>query len=404
MQRGRIARASLLVATAFAWMVAGSAAAHAQTIPTNSVVTQGAMSAMLDTLRSHKHLDVQTAPASGGSEGVPPPISDSDQTKAAFLLPAIDYQAKIGTNFATGPTGSIRHALQGSVDGGVIIRLEPRTRIALAYYQLSTNEIGVDQGTIPIEIQGQGVLTQENLQAFQPDPSNKLEVYVFAVERLFTIKNDPLVATFAYDSQDSLTFGARNPVLSYLDGNVQNLFIRTEQHYNLIISEPFVLNDQKLFVLFNEQLQQLVHTTGFNAAPNRPQFLYSAFFQYDINEKTSFFFEPAHNVVYFPTDRYQQHETIFLYGLTYKLRKPFFFQASVTMVTPTNPDFDGTGRIGITRVTIACPPNPGGAPGISPACAQNLQSQVTTPTFGGTKVETINLSLGIGTPPVFIPF
>jgi len=95
----------------------------------------------------------------------------------------------------------------------VIVKLEPRTRIATQYYQVVYNGIGDDQGTIPIEVQGKPgvVLTQANLAAFQPDPSSKVEIYVFSLQRLFTIHNSPLVVAFAYDSQTSFVFGLADP-------------------------------------------------------------------------------------------------------------------------------------------------------------------------------------------------
>ena len=353
--------------------------------------------ALGDELRS-KH-DAQAARSElaaspNGTETPPPEVTQSEGEVIGFPK-GFTYAFDESISYAWGDTGEARNELPGSFDAQLTARIEPRTNAFFQYYQIQPQIEGIDYGSAPVYAPGankpSGYLP---LSLLDLGVSSKIDVFVAGFQRLFFVGGaainggHPIIFAPTYAAvKGDIGGGELNTQLQYNNGSVMRVITRAFEQYaaNLVI--PLSLTP-KLYVLYFATAERLVAPEGFNQS-NRTQFEQQGLVEYNPNPQTTFYFNPSKAMTYFPTDRYPVSTGNFVYGVVHRLRKPnkynwfpLYLQGEVITSNPDNPDFNA---YGVARLTVV--PNVG-----------------ILPTTSGNKFTTVQLSLGVGTPPQIVPY
>jgi hypothetical protein len=388
---------SLSIALA-GFLCAAFGTAVAQTAPyTNLGLAQMTSTALANELRS-KH-DAQAARnelAAGPSAGeTPPPEVTESEGEVIGFPKGFTYAFDESISYPWGDTGEARNELPGGFDAQLTARIEPRTNVFFQYYQIQPQIEGIDYGSAPVYAPGankpSGYLP---LSLLDLGVSSKIDVFVAGFQRLFFVGGaainggHPIIFAPTYAAvKGDIGGGALNTQLQYNNGSVMRVVTRAFEQYaaNLVI--PISLTP-KLYVLYFATAEALVAPEGFNQS-NRVQFEQQGLIEYNPNPQTTLFINPSKAMTYFPTDRYPVSTGNFVYGFVHRLRKPnkynwfpLYLQGEVITSNPDNPDFNA---YGVARLTVV--PNVG-----------------ILPTISGNKFTTVQLSIGVGTPPQIVPY
>jgi hypothetical protein len=393
-------RLGSLVLTLVGFLFAASGTARAQTAPymslglaqTTSTALAGALRSRRDAQQSAK--DYLAANAPNASDTPPPPVTESEGEVIGFPK-GITYAFDESISYEYGDTGEPRNGLPGGFDANFVARLEPRTNIFAQYYQLQPQILGVDNGVAPVFAPG-ATKSSGNLplDLLGFGVSSKIDVFVAGLQRLFFVGGPaidgghPIVFAPAYAAvKGDIGGGHLNDQEQFNDGVAMRVTQRTFESYLANLAIPFSLTE-KLYVVYIATGEVLVGPRGFNLT-NHVQFEQQGLIQYNPNDQTTIFFNPSRAITYFPTDAYPVSTANFVYGITHRLRHvnkhnwfPLYIQGEVITSNPDNPIYNS---LGVARLTVV--PNRG-----------------ILPTIGGNKFTTVQLSLGVGTPPMIIPY
>jgi hypothetical protein len=385
-----------MFAFATAFCIAGGTAS-AQVAPYMNFGLATQTSTALDAALKSKH-DAQAAraylaAAPSAEDTPPPPVSESEGEVIGFPK-GITYAFDITSSFPYGDVGEQRNQLPGGIDASITARIEPRTNVFAQYFQLQPQILHIDNGETPVYIQGTpGSTGLLPLAQLNEGVSTKIDAFIGGFQRLFFVggaainSGHPIVFAPVYAAvKADIGGGDLNFQEQYNGGQAMYVEQRVFQEYvaNLVI--PLSITE-KLNVLYYASPEILVHPSGFEQT-NHVQYEQQLLVEYNPNKQTTIFFNPSHSLTYFPTDLYPVSTTSFVYGVTHRFRRPSkaliqpYLQAEVITSNPNNP-IDNA--LGVARVTIV--PNIG-----------------ALPTIGGNKFTTVQLSLGIGTPPQVVPY
>lgn len=287
-------------------------------------------------------------------------------------MPRVNYTLSVASAVPFGNQNYDLGWLRGTVQGQIGYRLDNLTKIQASFFQMPSALVGLN-GTAPFYIKG----VTRAIRTVQLRPTNPAAVYrigSITLSRTFFIHKQPFVLTpgylFSYDEyDDSLTVND--------SGAPATVKARTFEDEFLALSTPLV-RTPKLLVLATAQVQRLVHTAGLNVT-NNPQFQDVLYAEYFANRHTSFFGQASSANTYNETDPYPEHDFAYSYGINYRLRKPFFVQALVSTINPTNYPTNG-----VANLTCLDPP----------------RCSVVVPTIGSYKTSAAIFAIGIGDPMV----
>ncbi len=392
---------TLLVNLSFLFAVRSGACAQAD--PAVGLGFARATSTVLqDELRS-RHAAAHTAVAASetapnSQDTPPPPVTDRDAQVIGFPR-GITYGFDETISFPYGDTGEQRNQLPGGFDASLTLRIEPRTNVFVQYYQLQAQILGVNSGSTPIyNAGGSKPLGYLPLSTLNYGVSSKINVFVAGLQRVFFVGGaainggHPIVFAPVYDAvRGFIGGGDLNTQLQYQNGHIHLVNQRSFEQYAANLAIPFTLTE-KVTMIYIATGEILVNTNGFNET-NHPQFEQQALIEYSPVPVTTFFINPSRALTYFPTDAYPVSTSNFVYGLVHRLRAvdphnrfPLYIQGEVISSNPDNPVYNS---LGVARITIV--PLKGGSVGI-------------LPTVGGNKFTTVQLSIGVGTPPLIVPY
>jgi hypothetical protein len=370
--------------------------ASAQVAPfTGFGLAQTTSTALTEALKS-KH-DAQKArnflaAAPSAEDTPPPPVSDSEGEVIGFPK-GITYAAEITSSFPYGDTGETRNRLPGGVNGTMVARLEPRTNAFFEYFQLQPQIEGINNGSAPVYSLAGPTGSRVPASILNQEVASKIDAFVIGLQRLFFVGGEaingghPVVFAPTYTAvKGDIGGGDLNFQVQYNNGKVMRVQQRVFQQWEANLAIPLSLTE-KLTVLYIATGEILVHPDGFNET-NHPQFEQQLLVEYTPNKQTTIFVNPSKALTYFPTDTYPVSTANFVYGINHKFGKPNkarlqpYIQGEVIESNPDNPILNQNGIAKITAV-----------PGVG-----------LLPAIGGNKFTTVQLSFGLGTPPVIIPY
>lgn len=323
-------------------------------------------------------------------------------------LPGDRFEYMVDFSMAT-PYGDIgTYGKQGWLMGGMDAMLGYKfnwsTKFVASMFQLQHWPYGFNSGTPPVYLAGfqnpVGCADLSGGNKCGPGAGRNINVRtkdtfgVFMLQKMILLKSDKIPGPGAIPIVVSPTYVARggqigfspnnNDVVPFTynlpDGPVENIPVRTAQYYAVAITLPF-LKTPKMFGTFTIAPQWLVHTAGANVGNSMqlPQVLY---LEYTPVHGTTFFFEPQSARDYLPTDPYPEHLIAYFLGVSQRLTKYAFVQATLNSGGPTNLGADGV--VGIKCLTVQ--------QALNNACGLAI---------GGLRATQLQLQFGIGSPSVF---
>ena len=333
-----------------------------------------------------------------------PPVSQQPVGPVIGLPQGFTYSADLSMAYPFGDIGSYGKQgwLMGGGDLSAAYGFNWSTRLVVSMFQLQHWPYGFNTGTAPVYLAGfrnpVGCADLTNGNACGPGAGRNINVRtkdtfgVFMLEKLFVVKSNKLPGPLPFViSPTYVTRGGEigfapgnNDVVPFTynlpDGPVENIPVRTAQYYAIALTLPF-LKTPKMFGTFTIAPSWLVHTAGANGGNSMqlPQVLY---LEYTPTKTTTFFFEPQSPRDYLPTDPYPEHLFAYFLGVSQRLTKYAFVQATLNAGNTTN-----MGQFGITGVKC-----------LTVQQAINNQCGLA---IGGLKATQLQLQFGIGSPNVF---
>ncbi len=333
-----------------------------------------------------------------------PPVSQQPVGPVIGLPQGFTYSADLSMAYPFGDIGSYGKQgwLMGGGDLSAAYGFNWSTRLVVSMFQLQHWPYGFNTGTAPVYLAGfrnpVGCADLTNGNACGPGAGRNINVRtkdtfgVFMLEKLFVVKSNKLPGPLPFViSPTYVTRGGEigfapgnNDVVPFTynlpDGPVENIPVRTAQYYAIALTLPF-LKTPKMFGTFTIAPSWLVHTAGANGGNSMqlPQVLY---LEYTPTKTTTFFFEPQSPRDYLPTDPYPEHLFAYFLGVSQRLTKYAFVQATLNSGNTTN-----MGQFGITGVKC-----------LTVQQAINNQCGLA---IGGLKATQLQLQFGIGSPNVF---
>ncbi len=333
-----------------------------------------------------------------------PPVSQQPVGPVIGLPQGFTYSADLSMAYPFGDIGSYGKQgwLMGGGDLSAAYGFNWSTRLVVSMFQLQHWPYGFNTGTAPVYLAGfrnpVGCADLTNGNACGPGAGRNINVRtkdtfgVFMLEKLFVVKSNKLPGPLPFViSPTYVTRGGEigfapgnNDVVPFTynlpDGPVVNIPVRTAQYYAVALTLPF-LKTPKMFGTFTIAPSWLVHTAGANGGNSMqlPQVLY---LEYTPTKTTTFFFEPQSPRDYLPTDPYPEHLFAYFLGVSQRLTKYAFVQATLNSGNTTN-----MGQFGITGVKC-----------LTVQQAINNQCGLA---IGGLKATQLQLQFGIGSPNVF---
>jgi len=333
-----------------------------------------------------------------------PPVSQQPVGPVIGLPQGFTYSADLSMAYPFGDIGSYGKQgwLMGGGDLSAAYGFNWSTRLVVSMFQLQHWPYGFNTGTAPVYLAGfrnpVGCADLTNGNACGPGAGRNINVRtkdtfgVFMLEKLFVVKSNKLPGPLPFViSPTYVTRGGEigfapgnNDVVPFTynlpDGPVVNIPVRTAQYYAVALTLPF-LKTPKMFGTFTIAPSWLVHTAGANGGNSMqlPQVLY---LEYTPTKSTTFFFEPQSPRDYLPTDPYPEHLFAYFLGVSQRLTKYAFVQATLNSGNTTN-----MGQFGITGVKC-----------LTVQQAINNQCGLA---IGGLKATQLQLQFGIGSPNVF---
>jgi len=391
-------RLGSLVLTLVGFLAAACGAASAQVAPymsfglsqTTSAALAGALRSRHDAQDAQHYLAAASAPS--GEETPPPPVTESMGETIGFPK-GFTYNFDETISYPYGDTGEVRNQLPGGFDINFLARVEPRTNVFVQYYQIQPQILGVNNGTTPV-FSSTGVRAGTlPLSVLNYSVSSKIDAFIVGLQRLFFVGGSaingghPIVFAPIYAAvKGDIGGGILNSQTQFNNGQIQRVTQRIFEQYAANLAIPFSLTP-KLYVLYIATGEALVNRQGFNQT-NHVQYEQQALIEYNPNPQTTIFLNPSKAITYFPTDTYPVSTGNFVYGITHRFRHvnkynwfPVFIQGEVITSNPDNPIYNA---LGVARVTVA--------------------RGALLPTVGGNKFTTVQLSIGLGTPPEIIPY
>ena len=333
-----------------------------------------------------------------------PPVSQQPVGPVIGLPQGFTYSADLSMAYPFGNIGNYGKQgwLMGGGDLSAAYGFNWSTRLVVSMFQLQHWPYGFNTGTAPVYLAGfrnpVGCADLTNGNACGPGAGRNINVRtkdtfgVFMLEKLFVVKSNKLPGPLPFViSPTYVTRGGQigfapgnNDVVPFTynlpDGPVVNIPVRTAQYYAVALTLPF-LKTPKMFGTFTIAPSWLVHTAGANSGNSMqlPQVLY---LEYTPTKSTTFFFEPQSPRDYLPTDPYPEHLFAYFLGVSQRLTKYAFVQATLNAGNTTN-----MGQFGITGVKC-----------LTVQQAINNQCGLA---IGGLKATQLQLQFGIGSPNVF---
>ncbi len=333
-----------------------------------------------------------------------PPVSQQPVGPVIGLPQGFSYSADLSMAYPWGDIGSYGKQgwLMGGGDLSAAYGFNWSTRVVVSMFQLQHWPYGFNTGTAPVYLAGfrnpVGCADLTNGNACGPGAGRNINVRtkdtfgVFMLEKLFVVKSNKLPGPLPFViSPTYVTRGGQigfapgnNDVVPFTynlpDGPVENIPVRTAQYYAIALTLPF-LKTPKMFGTFTIAPSWLVHTAGANGGNSMqlPQVLY---LEYTPTKTTTFFFEPQSPRDYLPTDPYPEHLFAYFLGVSQRLTKYAFVQATLNSGNTTN-----MGQFGIT--------------GIKCLTVQQAINNQCGLAIGGLKATQLQLQFGIGSPNVF---
>ncbi len=332
----------------------------------------------------------------------PAPITDADAQKPGFHTDPIIYSADIATNLAGGATNSARN-LPGTFDASLIYTFARTTRVAAYYYQYSAYPLGNDD-EIPVVFQGTKTpIAYVNGEQKGIAADTHLRFQVYSVQQMFTIggRHHPLIFAPFYGNVRSTVGGVDDTQTIFANNRIETVHLRSYERYGAALVIP-LFYDINYLVSYSGDVTANVNTNGANLT-NHLQYEQSLNAQYKPSDDVTLFANAAINVQYFPTDSYPYHSPTFHYGIAKSIKAPFFIEAEISTTGPQNPNYGGTGRIGIPKLVVPCASTAaGGAPTFT--CVAEAANGVAVPFLGAQRATTFSFILGIGAHPLVQPF
>jgi hypothetical protein len=343
-------------------------------------------------------------PKSDSTVAQAPPVSQQRVGPEIGLPQGFTYTADLSMAYPWGNIGSYGKQgwLMGGGDLSAAYGFNWSTRVVASMFQLQHWPYGFNSGLAPVYLQGfrnpVGCADLSGGNACGPGTGRNINVRtkdtfgVFMLEKLFVVKSDKLPGPLPFVI--SPTYVARSGQIGFAPGNndvvpftynlpdgpVVNIPVRTAQYYAVALTLPF-LKTPKMFGTFTVAPQWLVHTAGANSG-NSMQFPQVLYLEYTPTKTTTFFVEPQSARDYLPTDPYPEHLIAYFLGVSQRLTKYAFVQATLNSGNPTNLGPDGVTGIKCLTVQQA----------INNACGLAI---------GGLKATQLQLQFGIGSPNVF---
>jgi hypothetical protein len=355
--------------------------------------TSAALTAALRSKHDAQEARKLLAAAPAADETPPPPITDAQGEVIGFPK-GITYGFDISSSYEYGDTGEPRNGLPGGFDATITARLEPRTNIFFQYFQLDAQILNIDNGEAPVYAAGvPGSSGELPLADLNEGVSTKVDAMIVGLQRLFFVGGaainggHPIVFAPTYAAvKADIGGGDLNFQEQYNANEALVVQQRVFQEYVANLAIPLSITEKLPVILFISP-EVLVHPQGFNQS-NHVQVEEMLLAEYNPNKNTTIYFNPSHAYTYFPTDTYPVSTTSFVYGVTHRFGKPNklraqpFVQGEVITSNPNNPT---NNALGVARVTAD--------PGVG-----------ILPMIGGNKFTTVQLSVGLGTPPLVIPY
>ncbi len=343
---------------------------------------------------------VPSSPAGSQTVGQVQPIGREAVTPRIGLPTGFTYQADFSVAYPYGNIGSYgKQWLTGGGDLSFGYGFNWSTRIVASMYQLQHWPYGFNSGLAPVYLAGFrnpiGCADLSGGTACGPGTGRNLNVStkdtfgVFMLQKLFLIQGRrplPIVISPVYvarggqvgftpNNNDVVPFTYNLP-----DGPVYDVAARTAQYYAVAVTLPF-LKTPKMFGTFTVAPQWLVHTNGANVG-NSMQFPQVLYLEYTPVRGTTLFVEPQSARDYLPTDPYPEHLIAYFLGVSQRITKYGFVQATLNSGGPTNLGADGI--VGIKCLTVQ--------QALTNACGLAV---------GGLKATQLQLQFGVGSPSIF---
>ncbi|GAC1388321.1 MAG: hypothetical protein NVSMB31_02160 [Vulcanimicrobiaceae bacterium] len=328
-----------------------------------------------------------------------PPVSSGPQKLG--LPKGFTYTFDFSAAYPYGDIGTGKHWLNGGVDTVLSYGFNSHQRIVLNYYELQHYPVGFNTGTrafyLPPSIPqnplvgNPGCVNLNNTpgggcSASSIDVTTKDRFFLAYFNQLITIgggkRTIPIVISPTYVSRGSSVAASNGhgDVVPFVDANGIPHFdiaTRTAQVKSIAFTMPF-LKTPKMFGTFTVAPSWLVHTAGLNQ-DNHAQLYQILYLEYNMNDRTKFFFEPQSSRDYLPADPYAQHLNAYFLGASEKIGKIAFVQLVLNSGSPSN--YSPYGVKYFQCFTLPC-------------------SKGTVPAVGGLKATQLQLQLGIGSPSV----
>ena len=345
-------------------------------------------------------------PAAGAKVAVdgatPTPITDADAQKPGFHTDPIIYSADISTNLAGGATNSARN-LPGTFDASVIYTFARTTRVGAYYYQFAAYPLGSDDN-IPVVFQGTKTpIAYVNGNKMGINADTDLRFQLYTIQQYFTVggRHHPLVLAPFYGNVRSTVGRVDDTQTIFANNKVETVHLRSYERYGVNLTIP-LFYDINYLVSYGGDVTWNSNINGANLT-NHAQYEQNLYGQYKPSDDVTLFGSAAINVQYFPSDVYPYHSPTFHYGVAKVIKAPFFIEAEVSTTGPQNPNYYGTGRIGIPELVVPCASTAAGK-GPTFSCVAAAANGIAIPALGAQRATTFSLILGIGAHPLVQPF
>ena len=283
-----------------------------------------------------------------------------------------------------GKTGAPHgNRLPGGMDAVVMYGFNPSLRVVAGYYELSEYPVGFDTGTVPLYLQGFGLIGSTDLSNPPTDATVKNKIFTASAQNLLTIglgggTKLPIVISPSYLARWGSIGGHDDTQLIETKGFPSLVRLRTYQAYLVAVTLPF-LSTPRMFATATVAPHWLVHPAGVNET-NHMQLFEVLYAEYRATKNDTVFFQPSRLIDYLPPDPFPEYVPTMIYGIAHKFNRWSFVQVSVQSGGATN-----RSPYGITSYT--CQRLPCSTPQIAAG-------------IGGLHAAQFQVQYGIGSPSV----
>jgi len=374
----------------------------------------------------------------------------------------ITGEVDLNSSYAAGDTGFHSNSLPGGLDATLYVQPWKTTRLQAGLYSTREYPIGNDTGIVPSYISfwaeqgnagtfvpgrticqnivppgakpGQlginlhgvpgGENCPTNLGSYffngvggnETDATLNTKLGIISLQKLFYLTlplpgqfsggvfNVPFVIAVNYNAFRGGVGGGDDVYLAWDPnrGTYHTVHIQSAEQKSALLAIPLAASP-KLFATYEIGPSWNVNTNG-NNQENTATINQIFDLRYYATPSTTIFFQPSRISVYFPQDPYPQRLPLIITGLNHRIggpESPVFIQAYVAEGTAQNPPYGQSGRLGV--VDLTCVKNyPFSVSPLTPGtCTESPNPRTNVATlFGGDKISTFYLDIGIGKPAV----